>query len=180
MPRFESRCPSLARKVKERIAAIRMLERKGVYQRSLFAPEAKPEISFDNGFTFVVNDGAVSECANDTRGCRRIYLTGAGQKFSLQPRAPLLPEGVDFGEVALGCESGQKPVLLINESSATLNVSSVLTNRPEFETLSSPTKIDPWSTGTIYVRFVPSAEGPLTGKLSVTDDVGGRTYSSGN
>ena len=128
---------------------------------------------FDNGFTFVVNDGAVSECANDTRGCRRIYLTGAGQKFSLQPRAPLLPEGVDFGEVALGCESGQKPVLLINESSATLNVSSVLTNRPEFETLSSPTKIDPWSTGTIYVRFVPSAEGPLTGKLSVTDDVGG-------
>ncbi|MBF9234615.1 DEAD/DEAH box helicase [Microvirga alba] len=42
----------LARKVKERIADIRANEREGVYQRSLFAPEAKPEISFDNGFVF--------------------------------------------------------------------------------------------------------------------------------
>jgi len=42
----------LARKVKERIADIRAKEREGVYQRSLFAPEAKPEISFDNGFVF--------------------------------------------------------------------------------------------------------------------------------
>lgn len=42
----------LARKVKERIEDIRAKEREGVYQRSLFAPEAKPEISFDNGFVF--------------------------------------------------------------------------------------------------------------------------------
>ncbi|PQZ47121.1 restriction endonuclease subunit R [Ochrobactrum sp. MYb15] len=42
----------LARKVKERIAEIRTVERKGVYQQSLFAPEAKPEISFENGFVF--------------------------------------------------------------------------------------------------------------------------------
>lgn len=42
----------LARKVKERIAEIRAKEREGVYQQSLFAPEAKPEISFDNGFIF--------------------------------------------------------------------------------------------------------------------------------
>ncbi|TXG98467.1 MAG: restriction endonuclease subunit R [Nevskiaceae bacterium] len=42
----------LARKIKERIAEIRTKEREGVYQRSLFAPEAKPEISFDNGFVF--------------------------------------------------------------------------------------------------------------------------------
>lgn len=42
----------LARKVKDRIVAIRAKERDGVYQRSLFAPEAKPEISFDNGFVF--------------------------------------------------------------------------------------------------------------------------------
>lgn len=42
----------LARKVKERIAQIRANERERVYQRSLFAPEAKAEISFDNGFLF--------------------------------------------------------------------------------------------------------------------------------
>ncbi|WP_029618551.1 DEAD/DEAH box helicase [Pseudorhizobium marinum] len=42
----------LARKVKERIADIRTKERESIYQRSLFAPEAKPEISFANGFVF--------------------------------------------------------------------------------------------------------------------------------
>ncbi|WP_411032843.1 hypothetical protein [Shinella sp. BYT-45] len=45
----------LARKVKERIAEIRAKEREGVYQRSLFAPDAKPEISFDSGFVFADN-----------------------------------------------------------------------------------------------------------------------------
>ncbi|MEP0191933.1 MAG: DEAD/DEAH box helicase family protein [Erythrobacter sp.] len=42
----------LARKIRERIATIRNDERGKVYQASLFAPEAKPEISFDDGFEF--------------------------------------------------------------------------------------------------------------------------------
>lgn len=42
----------LARKVRERIEQIRAKERSGVYQQSLFAPEVKPEVSFDNGFVF--------------------------------------------------------------------------------------------------------------------------------
>ncbi len=42
----------LARKVCEKIAAIRQSERECVYQRHLFAPDAKPEISFDHAFAF--------------------------------------------------------------------------------------------------------------------------------
>ena len=42
----------LARKVKEKIAAIRGKERDGVYQRHLFAAGAKPEISFNHAFSF--------------------------------------------------------------------------------------------------------------------------------
>ena len=42
----------LARKLREKIAAIRAEVRKGVYQQCLFAPDAKPEVSFDNGFRF--------------------------------------------------------------------------------------------------------------------------------
>ena len=42
----------LARKLREKIAAIRAEVRKGVYQRCLFAADAKPEVSFDNGFHF--------------------------------------------------------------------------------------------------------------------------------
>ena len=42
----------LARKVKEKIAAIRREERDGVYQRHLFAAGAKPQMSFDHAFSF--------------------------------------------------------------------------------------------------------------------------------
>ena len=42
----------LARKVRDRIAAIRRQEREAVYQRRLFAPEARPLVSFDHAFAF--------------------------------------------------------------------------------------------------------------------------------
>ena len=42
----------LARKAKERIAAIRRAERAKVYQQRLFAPEARPRVSFDHAFAF--------------------------------------------------------------------------------------------------------------------------------
>ena len=42
----------LARKIWEKLAAIRQFERESVYQRRLFAPEAKPEVSFDHAFAF--------------------------------------------------------------------------------------------------------------------------------
>lgn len=42
----------LARKAREKLASIRQQERNGVYQRYLFAPEAKVEVSFDQAFAF--------------------------------------------------------------------------------------------------------------------------------
>jgi type III restriction enzyme len=42
----------LTRKLRERIAKARLVEQTKVYQRYLFAPEAKVEVSFDNGFQF--------------------------------------------------------------------------------------------------------------------------------
>lgn len=42
----------LARKVRDKIAAIRQQQRNAVYQQYLFAPEAKVEVSFDTGFAF--------------------------------------------------------------------------------------------------------------------------------
>ena len=42
----------LARKIREKIDAIRQKERDGVYQRYLFAPEAKVKVSFDEAFKF--------------------------------------------------------------------------------------------------------------------------------
>lgn len=42
----------LARKLKERVAEIRKKERSNLYQACLFGSGARPEISFENGFTF--------------------------------------------------------------------------------------------------------------------------------
>ena len=42
----------LARKIRDKISAIRRQERKNAYQQRLFAPEAKVEVSFDNVFSF--------------------------------------------------------------------------------------------------------------------------------
>jgi type III restriction enzyme len=49
----------LARKIREKVAGIRRQVREGVYQRHLFAPEARVEVSFDNGFAF--RDGMYSD-----------------------------------------------------------------------------------------------------------------------
>ena len=42
----------LARKIRDKLAAIRRTEREAVYQRCLFAPAARVEISFAHAFTF--------------------------------------------------------------------------------------------------------------------------------
>jgi len=42
----------LARKLSDKIASIRQAEREKVYQLHLFAPDAKPEVTFDTGFEF--------------------------------------------------------------------------------------------------------------------------------
>ena len=45
----------LAKKIENKIAAIRQQERSGVYQQYLFAPEANTTVSFDRAFTFADN-----------------------------------------------------------------------------------------------------------------------------
>ena len=42
----------LARKIRDKIGAIRQQERKNAYQQRLFVPEAKVEVSFDEAFSF--------------------------------------------------------------------------------------------------------------------------------
>ena len=42
----------LARKIRDKLAAIRRTEREAVYQRCLFAPAARVEVSFDHAFEF--------------------------------------------------------------------------------------------------------------------------------
>ena len=57
----------LARKLRDKLAAIRAEVRSGVYQQCLFAPEARPELSFENGFRFHDNMFAGVPCYRGTK-----------------------------------------------------------------------------------------------------------------
>ena len=54
----------LARKLRERLVAARLAEQRAVYQRTLFAPGARVEVSFDNGFEF--RDGMYQDVKKQT------------------------------------------------------------------------------------------------------------------
>jgi type III restriction enzyme len=54
----------LARKLGEQITAIRRTVRKGVFQQCLFAPQARPDVSYERGFTF--RDGMFADARRYT------------------------------------------------------------------------------------------------------------------
>lgn len=79
----------LARKVREKISTIRQKVREGVYQRHLFAPGAKPEVSFDHAFAF--EDGMY-------RDQRRYRGNWKPIKHFLGPRDVPVFDGAEDGE----------------------------------------------------------------------------------
>ncbi len=83
----------LARKICDKIAAIRRQERKSAYQQRLFAPEAKVEVSFDDAFSFQ------SEMYQDQRRYRGRWKP---QKHFSGPNHVPAFDGADDGE-EVGC-----------------------------------------------------------------------------
>ena len=79
----------LARKIRDKISAIRRQERKSAYQQRLFAPEAKVEISFDDAFSFKAG------MYQDQRRYRGRWKPG---KHFLGPDHVPAFDGVDDGE----------------------------------------------------------------------------------
>lgn len=128
-----------------------------------------------NAFTFVANDAAASQCASGQRGCRRVVVTGTGVASALLPSAPLFPSQLSFGGVAVGCESGWRQVLLVNESAQALDVTSVQLTGGGFELSApaAPLQVPAWGTVRLGVRFVPPSVGDFAATLSVTDALRG-------
>ena len=79
----------LARSVCEKLADIRKIERESAYQRHLFAPEAKPEVSFDHAFS--LRDGIY-------RDQRRYQGRWKPRKHFLGPNCVPAFDGAQDGE----------------------------------------------------------------------------------
>ena len=81
----------LARKIRDKIGAIRQQERKSVYQQRLFTPEAKVEVSFDDAYAFSFKAGMYQ----DQRRYRGHWKPG---KHFLGPDHVPAFDGADDGE----------------------------------------------------------------------------------
>ncbi len=83
----------------------------------------------------------------------------------------LTPATLDFGSsVVVGTTTAAQSFTLKNNQTQTLNISGIVTTGDFASTNSCPSSLVSGNTCTINVTLTPSALGPRTGTLSVTDD----------
>ncbi len=98
-----------------------------------------------------------------------VTLTGAGTA----PVAGVSPPSLTFGNQNLGTTSGSQPVTLSNKGSAALTITSIATNANFGETNTCAGSVAAGGSCTINMTFSPTATGPLTGTLTITDNSNG-------
>jgi hypothetical protein len=75
-----------------------------------------------------------------------------------------------FGNVDEGTTSGSKPVTLTNTGNAALAITHIAASTNFQQTNNCPSSLGAGKSCTINVSFAPTASGPLTGTLCVTDN----------
>src|SRR5882762_6178315 len=101
-----------------------------------------------------------------------LLVLGSATKLHAQS-VTLNPASVSFGNLAVGTTS-TKPVRLTNPGSAPLVITSISRPSAPFSESDncplSPTSLAPHAFCTINVTFSPSALGPYTGSITITDN----------
>jgi uncharacterized membrane protein len=93
--------------------------------------------------------------------------------------ATLLPTSVTFAGQNVGTTSGSQAVTLTNNGTGPLSISSIAASGDFAETNTCPSTLPVGASCTIDVTFNPTATGPRTGTLSVTDNAAGSPQSAG-
>jgi hypothetical protein len=76
------------------------------------------------------------------------------------------PNTIDFGQIAVG-GSATEFLLVGNEGTLPLDVTSVSTDQPEFTASPGSFTLSPGDSQTVEVTFTPTANGPFTGTLTI-------------
>ncbi|MGO9273506.1 MAG: beta strand repeat-containing protein [Terriglobia bacterium] len=120
-----------------------------------------------------------------TTGIRTGTLTvdddapGSPQTVSLSgtgvgpPVASLSPSSLSFSPQSVGTTSGPQPVTLSNTGNAALTITSIATSANFGQTSTCAGSVAAGFSCTINVTFSPTATGPLTGTLTITDNGNG-------
>jgi hypothetical protein len=99
-----------------------------------------------------------------------VSLTGTG----IVPVASVSPLSLTFGNQNLGTTSGSQPVTLSNTGNEALTIASIATSSANFgQNNNCPSSLAASGSCTINVTFSPTATGPLTGTLTITDNSNG-------
>ncbi|MGD1100881.1 MAG: choice-of-anchor D domain-containing protein, partial [Terriglobia bacterium] len=106
---------------------------------------------------------------NASNSPQTVGLTGTGT----DPVAGVSPPSLTFGNQNLGTTSGSQPVTLSNTGNAALTITGIVTSANFGATNNCAGSVAASGTCTITVTFSPTASGPLTGTLTITDNSNG-------
>jgi hypothetical protein len=99
-----------------------------------------------------------------------VSLTGTGIAPST---VSLKPSNLTYPTQLVGTTSSPKTATLTNTGGQIVNISGISTTGPFNQTNNCPSSLTVGANCQIQVTFTPTAGGPATGKLSVTDDAKG-------
>ena len=115
---------------------------------------------------------------NASNSPQTVSLTGTG--VATAPLAGVSPTSLTFGDQNRGTTGGSQPVTLKNTGNAALTISSIATSANFGQTSNCGGSVAASASCTINVTFSPTATGPLSGTLTITDNshgVAGSTQS---
>jgi len=120
-----------------------------------------PAPGMQTGTLTVTDTGAASP--------QTVSLTGVGT----QPAVQLSPVSLTFPTQVVFTTSSAQNVTLKNTGNGTLSITGISSTAQFTQTNTCGSSVAPGGSCTITVKFTPKSKGPLTGKVSVTDNAPG-------
>ena len=148
--------------------------------------EANADGTFQSAVAFGTGNAPQSIVAVDWDNNGRMDLVttnsldGTVSLLLQAPVAQLSSGGINFGNQQVGVASGQQPITITNQGSASLNVTNLAitgANAADFAVSGVCPAIAPGGNCTVNITFTPTASGQRSATLQVTDNANGSPQS---
>jgi len=156
------------RKVRVGVDATRQVKVTNVGSADLKITNASTSAPFSNTSTFPIGNALAIE-SDAANGPVSVALTGTG----VEPAIDVGVSTIDFGLQRVGLTSQTRTVILTNTGTSALTVSAVGVSPPFVVTSQTSFVIQPSEAAPVDLTFTPTAEGVVTGSLTITHDAAG-------
>ncbi len=117
--------------------------------------------------------GTLSIADSGSNSPQNVAITGVGSPASGSGGVSLSPTQISFGNQVTGTTSAPSNVTLTNNGTGTLHIAGIQIAAPFAQTNTCGASLTAGQSCTIAVTFAPTAVGPSTGNLTITDDAAG-------